>query len=110
MANTRLGIPPPYCHMVEGMVNFCQVLWIAQTLTLQGRVSERQPPHLLAFAAQGRNVAVGGRIELTATAPATTVCRVVVEAEVNGRLAPIVDLISRTTQKQMIAQTIEQFP
>jgi carbon monoxide dehydrogenase subunit G len=82
---------------------------IAQTLTLQGQVTERQPPRLLAFASQGKNVQVRGRIELSATEPAVTVCRVAVEAEVTGRLAPIVDLISRTTQKQMIAQTIENF-
>lgn len=82
---------------------------IAQTLTLQGRVVERQPPRLLAFVSEGRNVNVRGRIELDSAAPASTICRVAVEAEVTGKLAPIVDLISRSTQKQMIAQTIENF-
>jgi len=82
---------------------------VAQTLTLYGRVVERQPPRLLSFAADGKNVVMSGQIELATAASAQTICRVAVNAEVTGRLAPIIDLISRTLQKQMIAQTIENF-
>jgi carbon monoxide dehydrogenase subunit G len=82
---------------------------IAQTIVLSGRVTERVPLRRLAFAAEGRNVAMSGAIDLSAVGAAETNCQVSVQAEVTGRLAPIVDLISRTTQKQMIAQTIENF-
>ena len=82
---------------------------IAQTLKLQGRVTEQQPPHLLAFAAAGRNVAVTGTVTLAPAEAGGTLCRVAVQAEVTGRLAPLIELVSRTTQKQLIAETIDNF-
>jgi carbon monoxide dehydrogenase subunit G len=82
---------------------------IAQTLKLQGRVTEQQPPHLLGFAAAGRNVAVTGTVTLAPAESGGTLCRVAVQAEVTGRLAPLVELVSRTTQKQLIAETIGNF-
>jgi carbon monoxide dehydrogenase subunit G len=82
---------------------------IAQTIVLSGRVTERVPLRRLAFAAEGKDVVMTGAIDLSAIGAAETNCQVAVQAEVTGRLAPIVDLISRTTQKQMIAQTIENF-
>lgn len=82
---------------------------VAQTIKVRGRITEQRPPLHLGFAAEGQNVAVTGAIDLEATAPDLTACRVTVQAEVTGRLAPIVDLVSRTTQKQLIAQTIANF-
>lgn len=82
---------------------------IAQTLRLQGRVIEQRPPHWLGFTASGRNVAVSGAVTLAPDAAGGTLCRVAVQAEVTGRLAPLIELVSRTTQKQLVAQTIANF-
>jgi carbon monoxide dehydrogenase subunit G len=83
---------------------------IAQRLRLEGRIVEQQPPHFMGFAAAGRNVSVTGAVTLApAEAGGGTLCRVAVQAEVTGRLAPLVELVSRTTQKQLIAETIANF-
>ncbi|MGE0212058.1 MAG: CoxG family protein [Parvibaculaceae bacterium] len=82
---------------------------IAQTLTLSGEILTRTPPSGLTFRAEGRNVALSGLVELTALGPALTRCRVAVESQVTGKLAALVSLIVRTTQRQLINQTIANF-
>ena len=82
---------------------------IAQTLTLNGLIVTRNPPSGLTFRAEGRNVALSGLVELTAAGPALTRCRVAVESQVTGKLASLVNLVVRTTQRQLINQTIANF-
>ena len=82
---------------------------VAQTLKLAGRIVERVPPHRLSFVAEGRNVSLSGVIDLTALGEAETGFGIRIQSDVTGRLAPIVELISRTTQKQLIEQTIANF-
>lgn len=82
---------------------------IAQTLTLSGEILSRQPPRGLTFKAEGRHVALSGRIQLTDAGQELTRCRVEVESQVTGKLASLVNLIMRTTQRQLMDQTIANF-
>jgi carbon monoxide dehydrogenase subunit G len=82
---------------------------LAQTLTLHGTILSRCRPNYLEFRAIGRNVVVSGSITLSEQSPSITHCRVAVQSEVKGRLASIVNLVARTTQRQLIDQTVRNF-
>ncbi|CAN5196818.1 hypothetical protein BH10PSE7_BH10PSE7_13330 [soil metagenome] len=82
---------------------------ISQTMTLRGTITSREPPRKLTFRAEGRNVSLDGLVELEAGDAGVTHCRVVAQSEVTGRLAPLINLIARTTQKQLIAETVSNF-
>lgn len=82
---------------------------MARTLTLNGRIIEREPPNRIAFAAVGPNISLAGSLSLTELEGGVTHCRAQARSEVTGRLAPLINLVAKTTQKQLIAETIANF-
>lgn len=82
---------------------------MARTLVLDGRITERVEPKGIAFEGEGPNISVAGSIWLEAVDANTTRCKAHARSEVTGRLAPLINLVVKTTQKQLIAQTIINF-
>ncbi len=82
---------------------------MARTLTLNGRIVEREPPNRIAFAAVGPNLSLAGSLSLTRVDAGMTHCMAQARSEVTGRLAPLINLVAKTTQKQLIAETIANF-
>lgn len=82
---------------------------MSRTLTLTGRIVDRDPPRRIAFEATGPNVFLSGVMTLTEVEPGRTRCSAQASSEVTGRLAPLINLVAKTTQKQLIAQTIANF-
>jgi carbon monoxide dehydrogenase subunit G len=80
--------------------------FMARTFNLDGRITERREPEYFAFAGTGQDVDVNGYLELEAVNGNATKCRAVIEAEVTGPFATIVDLMARGPQQQLIRQTI----
>jgi hypothetical protein len=79
---------------------------MARTFNLDGRITERREPEYFAFAGKGQDVDVNGFLELEPVDGNSTNCRAVIEAEVTGPFATIVDLMARGPQQQLIRQTI----
>lgn len=82
---------------------------ISRTLTLDGCITKREPPSLIAFEANGPNVLMSGDFRLSPLDAATTRCTVSARGEATGRLAPLINLVAKTTQAQLIAKTIANF-
>ena len=80
--------------------------FMARTFNLDGRITERREPEYFAFAGTGQDVDVNGFLELEPVNGTSTNCRAVIEAEVTGPFATIVDLMARGPQQQLIRQTI----
>src|SRR3954463_13297044 len=72
--------------------------FMARTFNLDGRITERRPPEYFAFAGKGQDVDVNGPLGLQAVALGPPPCRAVIEAEVVGPFATIVDLMARGPQ------------
>jgi carbon monoxide dehydrogenase subunit G len=81
--------------------------FMARTFKLNGRITERRPPELLAFSGTGRDIAINGHVQLSSLSPTRTRCETVVEAVVSGPFAALVDLMARGPQQALIKQTIE---
>jgi carbon monoxide dehydrogenase subunit G len=81
--------------------------FMARTFNLAGRITERRPPEYLAFAGSGQDVEITGHVLLEPVEAGGTRCETVVEATVTGAFAPIVDLMARGPQQQLIQQTID---
>jgi carbon monoxide dehydrogenase subunit G len=80
--------------------------FMARTINLTGRVVERRVPDYLAFTGQGQDVELTGHLLLTALGPHRTRCETVIDANVVGPLAPLVDLMAKGPQQALIRQTI----
>jgi carbon monoxide dehydrogenase subunit G len=80
--------------------------FMARTFYLSGRIVERRPPHFVSFSGEGQDSRVSGFFELTAVGSNETRCRAVVDGEVTGPFAMIVDLMAKGPQKQIIEKTI----
>lgn len=81
--------------------------FMARTFKLNARITERRPPEKIAFAAHGQDVALSGNVVLKTLGPHQTSCEVVIEADVTGPMAPLVDMMAKGPQDQLIRQTIE---
>jgi len=80
--------------------------FMSRTFKLDGRITERRDPTHFAFAGTGQDVDVNGFLALTPRGMEVTNCRAVIEAQVTGPFATIVDLMAKGPQQQLIRQTI----
>jgi carbon monoxide dehydrogenase subunit G len=80
--------------------------FMSRTFKLDARIVDRRPPERIAFAATGMDVQINGHVELQAVTPTVTGCDVVIEIDVAGPLAPVVDMLARGPQQQLIAETL----
>ena len=81
---------------------------ICQVIKLRGRITERAPGERVAFTAEGQHVFLTGDIQ-TEPNRGETVCSVTLDLTIQGPLAPLVNLIAKTTQRQLMNQTITNF-
>ena len=80
--------------------------FMARTFDLRGTITDRRAPEYLAFAAQGQDLQIAGNLKLTQLGESLTRCTTTVDVTVTGPFAPIVDLMAKTQQQQLIRQTI----
>jgi carbon monoxide dehydrogenase subunit G len=80
--------------------------FMARTFKLNGRIVERRPPGFIAFAGEGQDVSLTGQVTLTPLGPSRTRCETVIDANVMGPLAPLVDLMAKGPQEALIQETI----
>lgn len=77
-----------------------------RTVSLNARVVERQAPSRIVFAAGGQDVEITGHVELAPLAPDLTGCAVLIEASISGPLGPLIDLMAKGPQQQLIRETV----
>ncbi|MBI3978574.1 MAG: SRPBCC family protein [Chloroflexi bacterium] len=82
---------------------------VAQVIKVHGWITERRFPEYLGFAGEGQHLSLAGHVGLTPLGADQTRCEVAVQAEVVGPLAPIINLVAKTTQRQLVAQSIANF-
>lgn len=83
--------------------------FLAQTIKVRGRITERQFPTRLAFTGEGLNVSLSGDIGLECLDPEQTRCRIAIRSEAAGPLAPLVNLVAKTAQQRLVAESILNF-
>ena len=81
--------------------------FMARTFNLEGRVTERRSPELLAFAGRGQDIEITGHVQLDPLTPSRTRCETVIEVVVTGPFAALVDMMARGPQQALIKQTIK---
>lgn len=81
--------------------------FMARTFDLDAKITERRPPELIAFSARGQDVEIRGHTRLQPLDGGSTGCEIVIHADVTGPLAPLVDLMARGPQEQLVRRTIE---
>jgi carbon monoxide dehydrogenase subunit G len=81
--------------------------FMARTFNLNGKITERRPPELLAFSGKGQDIEISGRVQLSPVSATRTRCETVVEAVVTGPFAALVDLMAKGPQQALIKQTIQ---
>jgi carbon monoxide dehydrogenase subunit G len=80
--------------------------FIARTFTLEAQITERDPLCRVAFAAADREVSITGHVLLDEAPPAGTECSILLDIDVSGPLAPLVDIFARGPQQALIRQTV----
>jgi carbon monoxide dehydrogenase subunit G len=81
--------------------------FMARTFTLNGKITERRSPELMAFSGQGQDIEISGHVQLSAVSTSRTRCETLVEVIVTGPFAALVDLMAKGPQQALIKQTIE---
>jgi carbon monoxide dehydrogenase subunit G len=80
--------------------------YIARTFTLNAKITNARRPELIEFAAAADDVNVNGRMKLQPAASNATTCALTMNVEVQGPLAPIVELFAKGPQQALITETI----
>jgi carbon monoxide dehydrogenase subunit G len=80
--------------------------FMARTFNLDGQITERRPPELMAFAGKGQDIEISGHVLLSAVSASRTRCETVVEVVVTGPFATLVDLMAKGPQQALVKQTI----
>lgn len=80
--------------------------FMAITLALDARITERQPYERIAFAAVGQDVSLTGHVKISSSAPLVSTCEVVIDADIGGPLGPLADVMAQGPQQALIAETI----
>jgi carbon monoxide dehydrogenase subunit G len=80
--------------------------FIARTFTLDARITEREPLRRVAFAASDREVAITGHVALEEALGGGTDCAILLDIDVSGPLAPLVEIFARGPQQALIRQTV----
>lgn len=80
--------------------------FMSRTFKLDGQIKERREHSYFAFAGKGQDVEVNGYLELSAKGLELTNMKAVIEAQVTGPFATIVDLMAKGPQQQLIRETI----
>ena len=79
---------------------------MAKTFDLDATITERERPERLAFQASGQEVTIDGHVALRQIHAEQTHCEIVMDVEVVGPLAPLVEIFAKGPQKKLIEQTI----
>ena len=80
--------------------------FIARTFDLNARITHRDPARRIDFTGSDREVDMTGHITLDPLQAAVTRCSLVIEVDVSGPLAPLVDTFARGPQQALIRDTI----
>lgn len=79
---------------------------IAKTFDLEATITETQPPERIIFRATGQEVGINGHVNLQTLGAARTHCEVLIDVEVIGPLAALVEIFAKGPQKKLVTQTI----
>jgi carbon monoxide dehydrogenase subunit G len=80
--------------------------FMARTFNLDAQIVERRAPTFIGFKANGQDVEINGHVQLDERGSERTGCEILIDAAVTGPLAPLVDLMAKGPQQQLIQETI----
>jgi carbon monoxide dehydrogenase subunit G len=83
-----------------------QVGFMARTFDLDARITGLEPPKRIAFQASGQDVEIVGDLALVARDGPATNCTLIMEIDVVGALAPLVELFAKGPQQALMRQTV----
>ena len=79
---------------------------IARTFNFDAHITAREPSRLVAFAAEAQEVAIKGHVALDALDATRARCRIEMDIDVSGPLAPLVEIFAKGPQQALIRQTL----
>jgi carbon monoxide dehydrogenase subunit G len=80
--------------------------FMAITVDLHAKITDRQPGRRLAFAASGQDVELSGNVEFEPGSSGGTRCSIVIDADIGGPLGPLADVMAQGPQQQLVAETV----
>ena len=80
--------------------------FMSRSFTLAAEITELHRPDRIGFSAVDNDVTVTGAVNLAPNGNQSTQCKLQMEIEVSGALAPLVDLFAKGPQEALIRDTI----
>jgi carbon monoxide dehydrogenase subunit G len=80
--------------------------FMALEIALEARIVERVEGQRIGFAAEGQDVTLTGRVELSGADGGATDCDVFIDAVIGGPLGPMADIMARGPQEALVAETV----